>query len=149
MIFIDFDGVLNTEKYVCSQAEFGLIIDPSKMALLKEMAAATNAHIVLSTSWREHWDKEPQNCDDTGIEINGIFKQYGLHILDKTPILNCRREDEIAAWLKNNPQITNFVVLDDRFLDSELIRGHFVKTSGYSRGLDEISVQKAIEILNG
>lgn len=148
VIFLDFDGVLNTEKYIRSCAEFGLIIDPSKMALLKQIADATNARIILSTSWREHWDEETQNCDNIGIEINDIFEQYSLHILGKTPILNCCREDEIAVWLKSNPQVVNFVVLDDRFLDSELIRGHFVKTSGYSKGLDEISVEMAIDILN-
>lgn len=148
VLFIDFDGVLNTDKYICSFAEFGLIIDPTKMNLLKQIIDVTNAKIVLSTSWREHWDIEPQNCDNIGIEINSIFEQYGLHILDKTPILNCCREDEIAAWLESNPQITNFVILDDRFLDSELIRGHFVKTSGYSKGLDEASADKVIEILN-
>lgn len=148
VIFIDFDGVLNTEKYVRSCAEFGLIIDPSKMALLKQIIDATDAKIVLSTSWREHWDEVPQNCDNIGIEINNIFEQYALHIFGKTPILNSCREDEIAEWLKINPQVTNFVVLDDRFLDSEIIREHFVKTSGYSRGLDETSVDKAIEILN-
>ncbi len=149
VIFIDFDGVLNTEKYVRSCAEFGLIIDPSKMALLKQITDATAAKIVLSTSWREHWDEVPQNCDNTGTEINNVFAQHDLHIFGKTPILNCCREDEIAAWLKNNPQVTNFVVLDDRFLDSERIRGHFVKTFGYSKGLDETTVDKAIDILNG
>lgn len=148
VIFLDFDGVLNTDKYVRSCAEFGLIIDPSKMMLLKQITDATDAKIVLSTSWREHWDEVPQNCDNTGIEINNIFEQYGLHILGKTPILNRCREDEIAEWLKHNPQVENFVVLDDRFLDSEQIRGHFVKTSGYSKGLDEISVETATYILN-
>lgn len=149
VIFIDFDGVLNTEKYVRSCAEFGLIIDPSKMVLLKQIIDATDAKIVLSTSWREHWDVETQYCDNIGAEINNIFEQYSLHIFGKTQILNCSRENEIAAWLKSKPQVTNFVVIDDRFLDSELIRGHFVKTSGYSKGLDEVSVNKAIEILNG
>ncbi len=148
VIFIDFDGVLNTEKYVRSCAEYGLIIDRSKMALLRQITAATDAKIVLSTSWREHWDEEPKNCDNIGIEINNIFEQYGLHIFGKTPILNSCREDEIADWLEINTQVTNFVVLDDRFLDSELIRGHFVKTSGYAKGLDELSAEKAIEILN-
>lgn len=148
VIFVDFDGVLNTEKYVRSCSEFGLIIEPSKMSLLKQIIDATDAKIVLSTSWREHWDKEPENCDNIGIEINNIFGQYGLHIFSKTPILISCREDEIAEWLKTNPQVSNFVVFDDRFLDSEIIREHFVKMSGYSKGLDEISVDNAIEILN-
>lgn len=148
VIFVDFDGVLNTEKYVRSCSEFGLIIDPSKMVLLEQIIDATDAKIVLSTSWREHWDEEPKNCDNIGIEINNIFEQYGLHIFGKTPILNSCREDEIAAWLKSNPHITNFAVIDDRFLDSERIREHFVKTSGYSKGLDDASVERATEILN-
>ena len=149
VIFLDFDGVLNSEKYVRTCGECGVIIDPSRMILLKQIIDATGAEIVLSTSWREHWDEEPQNCDNIGIEINNIFGQYGLHIFGKIPILNCCREDEIAAWLKSNKQVENFAVLDDRFLDSEWIRGHFVKTSGYSKGLDETSADKAIGILNG
>ena len=149
VIFLDFDGVLNSERYVKTCEEYGVIIDPSRMRLLKQIIDATDAKIVLSTSWREHWDKEPKNCDNIGIEINNIFGKYGLHIFGKTPILSCCREDEIADWLKSNPQVVNFVVLDDRFLDSKRIRGHFVKTSGYSKGLDEASVDKAIEILNG
>lgn len=148
VVFLDFDGVLNSEKYVKTCGEYGVIIDPTKMALLKQITDATDAKIILSTSWREHWDDEPRNCDNIGIEINNIFGQYGLHILGKTPILNSCREDEISEWLKINPQVANFVVFDDRFLDSEIIREHFVKTSGYSRGLDETSVDKAIEILN-
>ena len=151
VIFLDFDGVLNSEKYVKGHmgAEYGVLIDPLKMPLLKQIVNATNAQIVLSTTGREHRDKKLQNCDDTGIEINEIFRKHGLRILDKTPILSRQREDEIAAWLKSNQQIENFVVLDDRFLDSEIIRGHFVKTSGYAKGLDKASVDMAIEILNG
>lgn len=149
IVFLDFDGVLNSEKYVKTCGEYGVIIDPTRMILLKRLIDATSAKIVLSTSWREHWDEAPQNCDNIGIEINNIFEQYGLHIIAKTPILNCCREDEIAEWLKSNPQVVNFVILDDRFLDSELIRGHFVKTSSYSKGLDVASVEKAIDILNG
>lgn len=148
VIFIDFDGVLNTEKYVRSCTEFGLIIDPSKMVLLKQITDVTDAKIVLSTSWREHWDEDSQKCDEIGIKINNIFSNFGLKIFAKTPILNSSREEEIELWLENNQQVLNFVVLDDRFLDSKRLRGHFIKTLGYSKGLDEITVKKAIDILN-
>ena len=147
VIFVDFDGVLNTEKYVLKFAEFGLIIDPIRMELLKQIVDASDAKIVLSTSWREHWDAEPDECDDIGIQINEIFSKHGMSVLDKTPLLNCNRENEIEEWLGKNPQVKNFVVLDDRFLDSKTIRDHFVKTSGYSSGLNEECTQKAIEIL--
>lgn len=149
VIFLDFDGVLNSEKYVKAYGGCGVIIDPTRMLLLKQIIDATGAEIVLSTSWREHWDTDSVKCDNIGREINDIFGQFSLCILDKTPFLNRCREDEIAAWLKSNKQVENFAVLDDRFLDSERIRGHFVKTSGYSKGLYETSVDKAIDILNG
>lgn len=148
ILFLDFDGVLNSEKYIRSCGKYGVIIDPSGMILLKKLVETTDAKIVLSTSWREHWEQDPQRCDNIGMEINDIFGQYGLFVWDKTPTLNRCREDEIAAWLNDNPQVTNFVVLDDRFLDSERIRGHFVKTSAYANGLDNAAVETAIEILN-
>ena len=148
ILFLDFDGVLNSEKYVKNSNEFGAVIDPDRMILLKQIIDSTGAKIVLTTSWREHWDKDPQSCDDTGIEINNIFEKYSLNIFDKTLILDSCREDEIFDWLERNLEVTNFVVLDDRFLDSKRLGEHFIKTNGYSKGLDEESVKKAIEILN-
>ena len=148
ILFLDFDGVLNSEKYVKNSNEFGVVIDPERMILLKQIIDSTGAKIVLTSSWREHWDKDAQSCDDTGIEINNIFEKYSLNIFDKTLILDSCREDEIFDWLERNLEVTNFVVLDDRFLDSKRLGEHFIKTNGYSKGLDEESVKKAIEILN-
>lgn len=147
VIFLDFDGVLNSEKYIKASNKYGVVIDPSRMVLLKKIVENTNAEIVLSTSWREHWDKDTANCNQTGIEINEIFGEYGLEIFDKTPKLNLKREDEIKAWLNEN-KVENFIVLDDAFLSSNFLDGHFIKTSNYFNGLDETDVEKAIEILN-
>ena len=149
VIFLDFDGVLNTERYVRTCGAYGVAIDPVKMLLLKRIVDASGAEIVLSTSWREHWEKEPISRNAVGAEIHGLFSRYGLQIFDKTPFLNACREDEISAWLDVHPKVNKFVVLDDMFLDSERIRGHFVKTSGYAGGLDEAAANDAIEILNG
>lgn len=146
-LFVDFDGVLNSDYYLRTCNECGLIIDPSRMELLKQIIDKTGAKIVLSTSWREHWDKDTANCNQTGIEINEIFGEYGLEIFDKTSKLNLKREDEIKAWLNEN-KVENFIVLDDAFLSSNFLDGHFIKTSNYFNGLDETDVEKAIEILN-
>lgn len=148
VIFLDFDGVLNTEKYVSSCGHFGLVIDPSRLELLKGIVDATDAKIVLSTSWREHWDKDAQKCDETGREINEIFGRAELTVYDKTPTISRFREDEIETWLKVNSNVENFVILDDRFLDSQKLRGHFVKTSGRIQGLNEECVKSAVHILN-
>lgn len=145
VIFLDFDGVLNSRKYCLSQVKGGVAIDPAKMVLLKQLVDATGAQIVLSTSWREHWQKD----DSTGREIDRIFRTYGLRILDKTPMLGAGREQEIKTWLDDHPEVMNFVVLDDAFLGAEYLKGHFVKTSYYVSGLNEADVQKAIGILIG
>ena len=149
VLFLDFDGVLNSEKYIRRFGLTGLVLDPGNMALLKQIIDATDAKIVLSTTWREHWSQDPGECNDTGREINAIFAEYGLQIFDKTPEIYPKREVEIKSWLDDHPDADGFVVLDDRFLGADFLTGHFVKTSGYARGLDEADVQKAIAILNG
>lgn len=148
VIFLDFDGVLNSEKYVLGCKEYGIVIDPSRMVLLKQIIDATDAKIVLSTSWREHWGTTPAECDGTGMLINDIFCKYGLQIFDKTPMLYLSRETEIKAWLDEHDEAENFVVLDDMFLSADFLDGHFIKTSYYFDGLDETDVEKAVEILN-
>ena len=80
VIFLDFDGVLNSEKYIRTCGHYGVIIDPSRMVMLKEIIDKTDAKIVLSTSWREHWSKDASLCNDTGREINRIFAEYSLEI---------------------------------------------------------------------
>lgn len=49
VIFLDFDGVMNTFN--------DKILQDDKLALLAEIVDKTQAKIVLSTSWREHWEK--------------------------------------------------------------------------------------------
>lgn len=148
IIFLDFDGVLNSDKYVRNYGSFGLIIDPSRMKLLKDIVDATEAKIVLSTSWREHWKIEESECDSIGMEINQIFKKYKLEVFDKTPSLHFKRELEILQWLNNYPCVTNFVILDDRLIHHQLLNDHFVWTSNLRDGLSAEDVQKAISILN-
>lgn len=147
IIFLDFDGVLNTEQYIRARGDRGLLLDPDRLRLLKEIVCETDAKIVLSTSWREHWEKNEADCGEVGREMNGLFSEFGLQIFDKTPFSCLDRENDIEAWLAENPQTDAFVVLDDRFLDSRVIRGRFVKTDGYLRGLDERAKNEAISIL--
>jgi hypothetical protein len=148
VLFLDFDGVLNGDAYVRRQGRFGVILDPEKLHLLKTIVAATGARIVLSTSWREHWEKDLAKCDSTGALINSIFSKHGLQIWDKTPQLRTKRETQIKSWLDRHPEVKNFVVLDDSLLSADYLNGHFIKTSNYFDGLDETDVQKAMDILN-
>ncbi len=147
IIFLDFDGVLNSEKYIRSCGHYGVVIDPSRMKLLSRLINSTDAKIVLSTSWREHWDSDKSKCDKTGLLINEIFAEHRLSIHDKTPKLPSDRESEIKMWLEQHEDVTDFVVFDDAFLSADYLQNRFVKTSNYRNGLSEENIKEAIEIL--
>ncbi len=59
-IFLDFDGVLNTEQYQAQLAvagkkrtdKYGPLFDPEEVARLKRLADETKAEIVIISSWR-------------------------------------------------------------------------------------------------
>jgi hypothetical protein len=53
------------------------------MVLLKRIIEETGAKIVLSTSWREHWDANTAECDETGMSISALFGSYGYLFLIK------------------------------------------------------------------
>ncbi len=146
VLFLDFDGVLNSQDYRDRYGSVGAGIDKSKMPLLKRLIDSTDAKIVIITSLREYWNKNPEKCDYFGKVINDTFAEYGLEIYDKTPVSDSgKREDEILDWIVNNPGIKNFVAIDDGALFAKFLVGHFVQPKD---GLEEEHVEKAVEILN-
>lgn len=147
VIFLDFDGVLNSNTYNASQWKPGVLIDPSRMILLKRLVDATAAKIVLSTSWKEHWNQDESCCDDTGILINRIFEEHGLKIFDKIPDTETGRADGIASWLAAHPDTEQFVVIDDMPLGSGILKNRCILTSRLRQGLDEDDVRQAVKML--
>lgn len=148
ILFLDFDGVLNTQDYRDVHGDSGAGIDKSRMPLVKKLVDRTNAKIVLITSLREYWDKNSAKCDFYGEVINSVFAEYGLEVYDKTPVSDSgKREDEILQWIVDNPAIKNYVVIDDGFLTAKFLVGHVVQPSDRD-GLEEEHIEKAIVILN-
>ncbi len=136
-IFLDVDGVLNSDEYfdsVSDSADDSIEneIDMDKIKLLKEAVDLTNAQVVLSSSWR--YTRKAQSLRELLIE-NGI-------VTDVTPFLQNKRGLEIKLWLKNNPDVDDFVILDDEVFDSydDFLLSKLIKTSdsngnGFGRGL--------------
>lgn len=153
VIFLDIDGVLNSQAYDQKRNLNELSnIDETRLPLIKKIVDATNAHIVLSSTWREHWNKEQENLDVDGQYIHKLFSKYGLDIYDKTPILGHRakRKDEINQWLKNSSEvIESFVILDDYPFGWDVFSNYLVKTNPLiGLGLEQEHVLQAITILN-
>lgn len=150
IIFLDIDGVLNSSVYDRQRTETDGNIDKTRLVLLKELVDKTGAKIVLSSSWRNHWEKNPDECDEIGKEIISDFASAGLEIYDKTPKVGyLERSEEISMWLNDNPDVEDFVIFDDNGYGWGDLSDKFVKTDyRIGRGLEEKHVQKALDILN-
>lgn len=154
VIFLDFDGVITTLQshwYLC----------PSKMNLVKEIIEATDAKIVISSSWRRHTlEKTIEHITN----INNPFvgnNPFSLvdYVVGITPCMYAFKErnsdkhykvfrgEEIRGYLDENEDITNYVILDD---DTDMLlcqKDHFVHTNAI-KGIQKKDVLKAINILN-
>ena len=149
IIFLDFDGVLNTEHYQGLlqyqgkpwQDEYGAFFDPKAVKQLKRIIDATDADIVVESSWKY-----------LGLDaMKELWKVRNLPgtIIDITPsLLGKNKGVEIASWLsKYAKQDIRYVIIDDEYviLDSQL--PHFILTNPYE-GITEEQANRAISMLN-
>jgi HAD domain in Swiss Army Knife RNA repair proteins len=157
IVFLDFDGVLNSRAFFRANkgkgatnelAEAGAI-DPKAVARLNRIIADTGAQVVVSSSWR---------IGRTRFQLSEILRVRGFDgfVLGMTPDLTTvsdegvclakERGDEIRAWLDDHWPDAAFVVLDDN-ADMTAVRNRFVQTS-FDTGLTDEHVDRCIEILN-
>ena len=149
ILFLDFDGVLNTEHYQGLlqyqgkpwQDEYGAFFDPKAVKQLKRIIDATDADIVVESSWKY-----------LGLDaMNELWEVRNLPgtIIDITPsLLGKNKGVEIASWLsKYAKQDIRYVIIDDEYviLDSQL--PHFILTNPYE-GITEEQANRAISMLN-
>ena len=119
------------------------MLDERAIVQLKKIVEATDAEIVLSSSWR--WYKETRD------KIHHQLRQKGIDFVDTTPReidITMSRGAEIKAWLDNHPEVEKFVILDDDELQIEEYLPYHVKTN-FKYGLTREKAAEAIKILNG
>lgn len=149
ILILDFDGVLNTEHYQGLlqyqgkpwQDEYGAFFDPKAVKQLKRIIDATDADIVVESSWKY-----------LGLDaMKELWKDRNLPgtIIDITPsLLGKNKGVEIASWLsKYAKQDIRYVIIDDEYviLDSQL--PYFILTNPYE-GITEEQANRAISMLN-
>jgi len=154
IIFLDFDGVLNSHFYAKSK-KMGLIdIDEDSVVLLNQIVQASDAKVVVSSTWR---------LNRTIQELEDILLSKGFigEVIDKTKDLrrgpdadSIVRGNEILCWMKDNPaaigcpyyNYTNYIILDD---DSDMLysqRNNFIHVDPYV-GITPRTVFQAKKIL--
>jgi len=156
IIFLDFDGVLNSHWYMLenpkewnkAMAEENQI-DPENVAILNKIVKETGAKIVISSSWRLIRTKEQLT---TYLQKRGFIGE----VIDMTPDgifqngiwHGAERGMEIQAWLDSSKEpVESFVILDDNSDMAHL--KHKLILTGYLVGLEDIHAIKAIQMLNG
>lgn len=148
IIFLDIDGVLASEKYLCSH--MGCRIDPDAVKLLNRL----DAKIVISSSWGYDNGKTEKTLRECGLTlpIMGYTEHFYIDYM-------CRG-NEIEKFLidtyghmatkfggKYQNREYEYVIVDD---DCDMLYGqkdNFVHIDRYT-GLTEKDIEKIEKILN-
>lgn len=149
IMFLDFDGVLNGFLLRKVHMHDGPDLHPNLVELVNRIIRATNAKIVISSSWRNN---EKFSFD----KVVDALRYAGFigDIIGRTPTLtdfHSAREDEIDMWLawrqqnKEAEPIESFVILDD--IPMVRMKDSAIETS-CEYGIVEADVERAIAILN-
>ena len=154
IIFLDIDGVLNSRDYDRRRDWTTLSdIDETRVPFIKQIVDATGAVIVLSSTWRMHWESDRAKCSADGLYVIETLGKYGVEIYDKTPDLghHANRPEEIKQYLDEfGEDVESFVIIDDYMYGWGKLSDNFVRTDPYgSLGIDESTAERAIKILNG
>lgn len=147
IVFLDIDGVVNTlqitedlqPKYYTEYDK--KVGNEQAVRWLNKLCLESGAHIVISSSWRHAGLETCGNC----LYNSGLDKK--IKIIDKTPThFNKDRGYEIKCWLKEHPEVYQFVILDD---DSDMgsLADHLVKCDG-TKGFLAEEYYRASEILD-
>jgi hypothetical protein len=136
VLFLDVDGVLNR----CGKSNQGLMTD--KCDLLAHVCRMTGCKIVVSSTWRKY----PHLMAD---RLLPMFHARGIECIGQTPELVSERKRldgsmlytakprnlEIAAWLDEHPEVTQYAIVDDD-RDADDGTGRYVRTDSYEGLLD-------------
>ena len=151
VIFLDIDGVLNCRS-TTEYCGLWVGLDGDKLQRLRRIVEATQAEIVLTSTWKDDWYKnEKDKQDQLANYLDEKLRTVGLQILDKTEDRWFDRGAGILRWMEER-SVEAFVILDDEPFDYvELgLMDRLIQTveSADDGGLQEEHVQRAIEILN-
>lgn len=157
IIFLDIDGVLNGYnkwnlfgwKIACFTNSkkiknwYRKVSDPvgiheRKVKRLAKIVKATNAKVVMSSSWRFGWWNTPYEKQfEDQRKLTDLLNKYHIEVIDITPkSSDGRRDKEITEWLsKHKDMVNNFVILDDERYDLEcFVNLGLVQTSSVKKG---------------
>lgn len=145
VVFLDFDGVVIWERRQKARTSGGKLVaaaDRDCVARLNHVLRETGADVVVSSSWRLHHSIP---------ELQGMLDRSGFEgkVIDVTPQLGTTRGFEVYTWLRNHPEVTAYVVLDDDSDRGPLTFGRWVVVANgwFKGGLQDQHAELAIRSL--
>lgn len=168
VIFLDFDGVLNAFYYPKLLADhgqvwrdrFGVLFAPECIAQLGRIIKATDAQIIISSSWKIPFEGETDEMVLNSLKEMWETRQYPGRIKGAIPNLTfqeildmhcdgdfiCHKGFEIEQWLRRHHECTSYVIIDDEEIALPKHTSHFIRTDKMV-GLQKKDADLAIEIL--
>lgn len=166
IIFLDFDGVLNTERYqnmlICRgkawKDKFGAFFDPEAVAELKGIVEETGAGIVIESSWKylgleamlQMWRDRNMPGRVIDVTSSSISDNWLLNAnLDEMNFAHTHWKGvEIALWIADHlHEEFRYVIIDDEYVIGDTQQPHFIQTNSYD-GITPKLANRAIKILN-
>lgn len=136
IIFLDFDGVLNTYLTWGKYPKDGAI-DPDKVERVTRLVQEFGADVVISSAWRTIY-----KLDELRAMLNRRGRMPAELVIDKTPDWkgpHSQRGQEIKEWLnKANRREHPFVILDDLYTGAFAgLEAHHIQTTLHDGFTDE------------
>jgi hypothetical protein len=146
VLFLDFDGVLNSHKFLRAASGGMDRLDPAAVKRLNTIVARSGAKVVISSTWR---------IKRSLAELRATLAALGFEgeVIDKTPELPSAgygdpflaRCEEIQAWISGRSEpLESFAILDDAYLEAVV---QFLVQTELETGLSDEHVAAALEIL--
>lgn len=148
VLFLDFDGVLNSEQFVRAVARGSTKwkntdLDHRACSNLQYILdQVPDCKIVISSTWRKLYELE---------ELKKFLSHMGVdaeRVIDVTPYrLSDRiRGGEIAEWLEDAKDVTSFAIVDDDSDMGELM--HRLVRTDSTDGLTLSKAKAIVDMLN-
>ena len=167
IIFLDIDGVLNTEynQHLLAyhgkpwKDKHGAFFDPEAVAQLERIIVKTEADIVIESSWkylgletmRQMWRDRNMPGHIIDVTPSSASDNWLLHAnLDEMdPAHTQGKGVEIASWMADNlHEEAHYVIIDDEYVILDSQQPHFILTNPYD-GITPELADRAIQLLNG
>lgn len=127
VVFLDFDGVINSIQWIKNKDDKWKIkhsINPQAIQWVSEFCEKYNYKVIISSTWRYGGLEECKKY----LYDNGFRKS--IDIIDTTPIIHGKeRGDEITEWLNNHP-VEKYLIFDDDS-DMTIHMDRLIKSNGF------------------